>query len=131
MVAGSTFAADLTGIGAVAGTNYDQLNVAGTVNLGSSTLALSLSGFSPNVGDLLFLMQNDGAEAITGIFNGLADNSIFMMGGYQFQIGYAGNAEASTPSFIGGNDLVLQVIPEPATLVLLLSGLGLWLRRRS
>src|SRR5207248_727028 len=46
-----------------AGSGYDQLGVAGTVNLGGSTLNASLgSGFAPAPGSSFTIVENDGAD---------------------------------------------------------------------
>lgn len=130
----STLAMEMSGTSAGA---YDQVNVAGAVNLnGNGRLELTLlSGFSPVQGDLFFLIVNDSTDAINGTLFGLADQAFFSAAGKVWQISYFGNAEAPTPGFTGGNDLVLQVVPEPGTTVLvgvgLFSMLTLWRRRKS
>ena len=126
-----TYLVDITGSNAVAGTDYDQTNVTGTVNLGGSVLQVALSGFTPSVDQLFFVLRNDGSDAVTGTFAGLPDGTAFLAGGQQFQISYFGNAEAATPSFLGGNDVVLQAVPEPASAMMLgVVGLTLLRRRR-
>lgn len=122
---GSTLAIELNGD--TAGTGYDQLNVTGTVAL-AGTLDLSL-GYAPVENTMFFIINNDGTDAVTGTFSGLADNDWFQDGSQWFKIGYSG--DAGTNSFTGGNDVVLMAVPEPgATLLGSLGVLALLRRRR-
>jgi autotransporter-associated beta strand protein len=121
-----TLAADLNGT--AVGTQYDQVNVTGTVTL-SGLLALTV-GYTPANGDMLFLVANDGTDAINGNFAGLAQGAEFIQGGQKWSIHY--NADSTTSSFTGGNDVALMAIPEPRAA--LLGGLGMLMllrRRRS
>lgn len=121
---GSTLSLDLNGN--VAGTQYDQMAVTGTVSLAGALTATL--GYTPVNGDLLFILTNDGTDAVTGTFNGLANDAIFNIGGQDFRISYIANSAGQTMT--GGNDVALQAVPEPAAAVL--GGLGLiaLLRRR-
>jgi hypothetical protein len=123
-LSGGTYLAELSGT--TAGEDYDQIAVLGTVNL-SGMLSLSL-GYSPLENDLFFLILNDGSDAVTGTFTGLAENSIFSQGGSSFRITYA--ADSISNSFTGGNDVALMAVPEPSLALLSLLGLGGLLRRR-
>jgi fibronectin-binding autotransporter adhesin len=125
-LSGGTLLAELDG--ATAGSEYDQLNVTGTVNLGG-LLDLAL-GFTPAVNQLFFLILNDEADAISGTFTDLANHSTFSQGGSSFQISYFGDSASN--SFTGGNDVVLMAVPEPTVAALLggLGALGLLRRRR-
>ncbi len=114
--------------GLTAGTQHDQVNVLGTVTLGG-ILTTSFSGFSPANGNLIFILLNDGADAVSGTFAGLAQNDVVTtFGGYTWQISY--NANSDTGLFTGGNDVALMAVPEPGAA--LIGGLGLitLLRRR-
>jgi autotransporter-associated beta strand protein len=128
-----------------AGTHYSQLGVGS-----SSGQTLSLSGldnqlritlgggYTPVNGDRFTLILVQGtADAISGTYSSLYmnntlvtldGNSQFNYGGNQWQLSYTGDSNA----FIGGNDLVLGVIPEPSTFAMLLGGIGMLgiLRRR-
>jgi autotransporter-associated beta strand protein len=90
-----TFGVELNGT--TAGTGYDQLVVAGTVNLGSSTLNAAL-GFASKRGNAFRIIDNDGADAVVGTFNGLPEGASLTIGGVPFVISYAGGT---------GNDVIL------------------------
>ena len=95
----SAFTVELNG--AIAGSDYDQLNVRGTNSLGNCTLNLSVGGgFLPVEGVPLVILNNDGGEAITGAFNGLAEGAIKSVGNFDFRISYVGGS---------GNDVTLTL----------------------
>ena len=126
---GSTLGIELNGTGV--GTDYDQLNVTGTVSL-AGALAVTM-GYSPVVnGTLFFILANDSNDAITGTFsNAPTDGATYTFGGQDFQISYFGNyVSPGVGTFTGGNDVVLVAVPEPGAA--LLGGLGMLalLRRR-
>jgi fibronectin-binding autotransporter adhesin len=115
--------------GTSVGTQYDQVNVTGTVTLGGA-LAATL-GYTPANGDILFILANDGADAINGTFADNADGSTFFLNGTEWKISYEANyTGTNTGTFTGGNDVALMAIPEPRAA--LLGGLGMLalLRRR-
>ena len=62
--------------------------------------------------------------------NGYAQNATFTLASQQWKISYTGNSTVNT--FTGGNDLVLQAVPEPAAWALLTFSLTtvMVLRRR-
>jgi len=94
---GSTFEVELNGT--TVATQYDQLTVNGTVNLGGATLAGILgAGFSPPVGTAFTIIDNDGTDAVTGTFAGLAPGALVSIGGQSFSISYSGGT---------GNDVIL------------------------
>jgi autotransporter-associated beta strand protein len=109
-----TLAMQLNGL--MAGTGYDQVNTVGTVTLDDTITTLSLTlGFTPTVGDAFTIINNDGTDAITGSFIGLAEGATFTVDTTQFEISYLGGT---------GNDVVLTtVIPEPSSFALLTLGL--------
>ncbi|WP_417746389.1 tail fiber protein [Rosistilla oblonga] len=87
--------------GAVAGTDYDQVQVVGAVSIGANvTLDLQDIGSSEsNIGDVYTIIANDAEDAISGSFAGLRDNAVIATGvGVYHQISYAGG---------DGNDVTL------------------------
>ncbi len=84
--------------GTTVDTQYQQLNVIGKVNLTGVTLSLSGS-YVPFAGDSFTLIANDGTDAVTGTFTGLAEGATFTVGGSVYSISYVGGS---------GNDVVLS-----------------------
>ncbi len=68
--------------GTTAGTQYDQLNVTGTVALGGATLSVPL-GFTPTPGSQFNIIT--GASSVTGTF---AQGSSIVLGGSTYSILY-------------------------------------------
>ncbi|UUX51135.1 DUF4347 domain-containing protein [Nisaea acidiphila] len=95
--------------GTTAGTNHDQIDVTGSVDLTGATLSTSF-GFTSATGDVFTLIANDGADAITGTFSGLAEGATFNANGRIYKISYVGDT---------GNDLTLTdtgAVPASATI---------------
>lgn len=119
---GGTFQLELNGL--VPGTSYDQLNITGTVNLGTNTGLSVFRSFDPVDGvDSFVILNNDGTEPITGFFRGLPEGALFTQGQLSpvqtFRITYAGGLD--------GNDIVLFAVapvPEPGSFATLLGGFG-------
>ncbi len=94
----ASFAVQIGGTTAGDGSNhYDQLNVTGTVMIGSNvTLNLSaLGGFVPAVGQSFTIISNTGAGVLSGTFIGLAEGatiSNFLGSGLTAVITYAGGS---------------------------------------
>jgi autotransporter-associated beta strand protein len=90
--------------GTTAGSGYSQLNVTGTVTLGNANLQLSM----PIIGvtnSQLTIINNDGADPVTGTFLGLAEGAtVTAANGAKFKISYHGGT---------GNDVVLTQISLP------------------
>jgi len=100
--------AELTGT--TPGSGHDQLNVRGTNNLANATLHV-VNNFppgKPSIGDQFVILNNDGAEAITGTFTGLPNNATFNAGDIGYRINYTGGT---------GNDVVLTVLNAPGSSV--------------
>lgn len=130
LTSGTTLFARVNGL--VAGTGHDQLAVLGTVNLGGATLSVTAGGaFTPAASDLVFLVTNDGTDAVSGAFAGLPERATVSLGAYLATIRYA--ADATTLAAAGGNDIALTnfaPVPEPA-LLLPLAAVGLAGLRRA
>ena len=99
---GSTYAVAINGT--TAGTQYDQLNVTGTVALAGATLAPTF-GFTPTGGDTFIIIANDMSDVVSGTFVGLSEGGTFLLGGTTFRISYIGG---------DGNDVTLTAVPQPA-----------------
>lgn len=95
--------------GSSAGGGYDQLQVAGAVDLGGAALdATRLTTFVPPLGLSLVLIDNEGNAPIAGTFAGLAENAVVVIGGVTFTISYQGGT---------GNDVVLTEAPPTTVFV--------------
>jgi autotransporter-associated beta strand protein len=98
LAAGAHFAVELGGTAAGIG-GYDQIDVTGAVDLGGATLDLALTGgFNPAAGSSFEIIENDGADAVSGTFAGLAEGASVKVGGATFSISYHGG---------DGNDVTL------------------------
>jgi hypothetical protein len=86
-----------------AATNHDQIDVTGTVTIGSNvTLTTSVLGaFSPVGGDEFVIINNDSNDAVTGTFNGLAEGAKIP--------NFLGSGRSGTVSYVGGdgNDVTI------------------------
>ena len=137
-----TLAVELGSSGGLA--SSDRVNVTGTVTIASgANLELTLfSGLSAaQAGDVLWLVTNNNADAdsisgaftkLNGVATTLSEGSQFTWNSQLWKITYQGNFE--TVDFNGaGNDIAIQVVPEPsalAPLAALAAGLLLIHRRR-
>ena len=66
-------------------TGADQLQVTGAVDLSGATLSLSLlADFSPSPLQEFVLIENDGADAVTGNFSGLQEGATFTVDASNF-----------------------------------------------
>jgi len=84
--------------GPAAGTGYDQVKVRGFVALSNATLHATL-GFQSAISNSFTIIDNDGSEAVTNTFNGLAQGATLFINGVPFRISYTGGS--------GNNDVVL------------------------
>lgn len=113
----STLSVELNGL--TPGTGYDQVVVAGTVSLGGSTLAATL-GFTPALGNVFTIINNDGSDAVAGTFAGLPEGASVIVNTTPMVVSYIGGT---------GNDVVLTAgtaVPgmTPWALILLVFGLA-------
>ncbi|QDT98818.1 golvesin C-terminal-like domain-containing protein [Gimesia aquarii] len=89
--------------GILAGTDFDQLVVNGTVDLGGATLNL-IDGFDPAEGNQFVIIDNDSTDPVTGTFNGLSE-------GHEFTdfLGVIGQSAFLTYAGGDGNDVAIVV----------------------
>ena len=90
------------------GSQYDRLDVQGSVQLSQSSLSIEL-GFSPNVGDTFTILQATGT--LSGHFGEL-DGEIFSVDCINFQIDYTSNSVVLTRVAGGGPPLTDVTIAE-------------------
>ncbi len=83
--------------GTTVGTQYDRLNVTGTVNLTNAVLSGTV-GFAATNGMTFTIIANDGGDAIVGTFAGVAEGATTTISGQAFTVSYVGGT---------GNDVVL------------------------
>lgn len=125
-----TLGVEIEGLAAGNGTGFhDQVIVNGTVTLNGVLSIDSFTGFTPVNGSLIFILLNDGTDAVSGTFTGLAQGAL--VGnylGFDWQISYLADSAGNT--FTGGNDIALTAVPEPAAALLGGMGLLVLLRRR-
>lgn len=85
--------------GTTACSGYDQLKVSGSVTLSGSTLSpIIYNGFVPSAGQSFVIISNDGTDAVSGTFSGLAEGSKVTVGGVTYTLSYKGG---------DGNDVTL------------------------
>jgi autotransporter-associated beta strand protein len=91
------------------GSGYDQLNVRGAVALSNATLQVSELFTNPvSLGQQITLINNDGADAISGNFSAFPDGTSFFIAGFGFNTSYEGGT---------GNDLVFTLTNIPGAAV--------------
>jgi hypothetical protein len=88
--------------GATADSGYTQLNVAGLIDLTGAVLSLSGS-YTPVANNILTIVNNDGVDAVTGTFSGLAEGAVVTFNGIPVTISYVGGS---------GNDVTLSYLNE-------------------
>ena len=116
----------------LAGNNQaDGILVSGassTVTLGGD-LQLTL-GYTPSVGDVFFIIVNQGPSAVSGLFSNAIDQGngtgLLSAGGYHFLVSYTADSTSSAFGVNQGHDIALEVtpIPEPSAASALIGGLS-------
>jgi hypothetical protein len=91
----------IDGTGTTPGTQYDQLSVAGPVALSNSTLQVTSLPTVP-VGTSFAIISSQSATPVSGIFNGLPENSTITVGSQLFRIHYSGNTVVLVSASAGG-----------------------------
>lgn len=94
---GAILESEISGLGANPGTDYDQVNVTGTVTLAGTLDAIRWDYFG--AGQEFIIINNDGVDPVVGTFDGLPEGSPVAIDGINvFTISYSGG---------DGNDVVL------------------------
>jgi autotransporter-associated beta strand protein len=110
--------------GANAGTEHDQLKVAGSLTLDRPRFSPQMR-FAPQISQSLILIDNDGTDPVIGMFSGLPEGALVVQSNMPFRISYAGG---------DGNDVSLTRIVAPSSTLsfitpqsgsMLLQGLGI------
>jgi Repeat of unknown function (DUF5650) len=92
LASSTTFSALLNGTDPA---SYSQVTASGSIDLGSSTLTLTL-GFTPEMGDSFTLLTAGDGSSIAGTFAGLDEGATFSQGGFTFQITYQGGPNGNS-----------------------------------
>lgn len=98
--------------------DHDQVVVTGSLTLGSATLNLTTqAGYSPQVGDSLLLIENDGTESVVGTFVSGTGSTLPvntpLPEGAVVTTDFVGTGLTAAISYQGGsgNDVTLTVLP--------------------
>ena len=105
---GSNLNIEIEGIdGAGLAMGHDQVNVMGAVNLAGELIVNG--NYAANVGDSFVIINNDGTDAVTGMFAGLSEGAEFLVNvgssSLIFSITYADGVDS--------NDVVLTALATP------------------
>lgn len=85
-------------------TNYDQVQVTGTVSLGGTTLNSTAAG-TLALGLSFVIILNDAADPVAGTYVDKPEGTVYFQAGNWWRITYVGG---------DGNDVVLTTVAEPA-----------------
>lgn len=97
---------------------YDRFNIGGDVNLLEGELKIRAANLVTHVGDIYFIINNEGSNPISGAFINAPEGSFIFSNGYAFRITYF--ADTETNSATGGNDIALISVPEIPGILLLM-----------
>ena len=102
----------------------DKLIVSSGTDLGTGTAQLSVQdfGFTPLLPGTAFTIIDNVSGPMSGFFNGLPEGASVTAGANTFRINYSAGS--------GANDVLLTVVPEPASALLLTAALALGSARR-
>jgi hypothetical protein len=89
------------------GSVSDAVQVTGTVTL-SGQLVITLISGAPQVGQSFTIIDNDGADPVSGTFAGMPERTTFTLGGHVTRISYQGG---------DGNDVVLSVLVDTSSVL--------------
>jgi autotransporter-associated beta strand protein len=106
------------------GGSADLLSVAGTVGLTNATLNLNLSNVAGT--GTYIVVANDGADPVSGTFGTITGLST----DYSATINYAFSGTDSVGRIGDGNDIAVNVVPEPSAFALAMTGGLLAMKRR-
>ena len=96
--AGTHFAATINGTDV--DTLYTQANLIGTVDISGAVLTIN-GGYTPSLGDVFTIINNDGDDSITGTFSDLPEGSHVSLNNVPLKISYLGAT---------GNDVTLTAV---------------------
>ena len=98
----------------VSNTNYEVINVGGTVTLGGSFAIANLAlGYTPASGTVFTIINNLGSQPVSGTFAGLPEGHVLSFNGGDWKISYGGG---------DGNDVTLTYLGLPTTTTLTSTG---------
>ncbi len=86
--------------GTTVGTQYDQVNLSGDIDLNDAALNVDLN-YAAVVGSTFTIIDNDLSDPIVGTFSGLSEGGLINVSGQSLQISYVGGT---------GNDVVLTAV---------------------
>ncbi|MBX3291707.1 MAG: right-handed parallel beta-helix repeat-containing protein, partial [Acidobacteria bacterium] len=87
--------------GPTVGTQYDQLNVTGSVSIASNVNLNVTTGYTPTIGTVFTIVNNDGADPVSGTFFDMPEGTVFYVGPTPLRISYVGGT---------GNDITLTAV---------------------
>jgi hypothetical protein len=110
---------------------YGSVDVTGTVNITTATLSLSGPLYAPSAGEVFTIIVNDGTDAVTGNFAGLAEGATVTFNGVQLRISYVGGTgnDITLTAFAAGAPAAIPTLSEWGMLLVAIALLGAGMRR--